>query len=303
MYNILVERKAYDELESSINALDKIYDNLSSDLQHLYMLSTGKFLYDNISHTEGINRLEKAYRLKDTPWINYRQGVAYFLNLEPLKGIIYLEKALKSYSMTGRYRNSLECHNFLGSCFESLKIYDRSEYHYQTVLNGSEYFSLNKNIFGAYTNLASLYQNLGRYKESITYCNLAMNQPALSIGEDPWLKAAWHTDEQPMLAACIYIEVLTKSDDVSNATEIFDKYLSPPYKNSIYYHYLHALYLSIFHFDEDIFYIELTKTILPFYKKIGYLNIFNKTQRLLIKYLEAKRRYKEANSIYKSLLG
>ncbi|MDF2597168.1 MAG: hypothetical protein K0R69_3509, partial [Clostridia bacterium] len=69
------------------------------------------------------------------------------------------------------------------------------------------------------------------------------------------------------------------------------------YENSLYYHYLHTLYLSIFKFDEDIFYVQVTKIALPFYKKIGLLNIYNKVQLLLIKYLESNRRYKEANSI------
>ncbi|MBL4935025.1 transcriptional regulator [Clostridium sp. YIM B02515] len=303
MYNILVDRKAYTELETSINKLDKIYYNLDIGLQYLFLLSTGKFLYDNLNHTEGINRLEKAYRMKDTPWINYRLGVAYLHSLEPLKAVIYLEKALNSYAMTGRYRNSLECHNFLGSCYESLKIYAKADYHFKTVLSGSEFFSLNKNIFGIYTSLASLYLNMNRYEESITFCKLAMNAPVLSTNTDPWQKSAWHANEEPMIAACIYIEVLIKLKEFLNSKEIFDRYLTSTYKNSLYYHYLHTLYLSIFQFDEDIFYVQVTKITLPFYKKIGFLNIYNKVQLLLIRYLESNRRYKEANSIYKSLFG
>lgn len=303
LYIILVDRKAYEELKSSISILDKIYENLDKNLQYLFMLSTGKFLYDNLNHSEGIIRLEKAYRLKDTPWANYRLGVAYFHNLEPLKAIIYLEKALNSYSMTGRYRNSLECHNFLGSCYESLKIYDKAEYHYKTVLSSSEFFSLNKNIFGAYTNLASLYCNIGRYEESITYCRLAMNPPISSTAADPWLKAAWHSSEHPMVAVCIYIEVLINLRDFSLCKEVFSKYLTPDNKSSLYYHYLHSLYLSVFHSDDEILYHEIIKVKLPYYKKIGFLYICNKLQLLLIKYLEKKRRYKEANGIYKNLLG
>jgi transcriptional regulator with XRE-family HTH domain len=278
MYNILVDRKTYTELETSINKLDKIYDNLDKDLQYLFMLSTGKFLYDNLNHTEGINRLENAYKLKDSPWINYRLGVAYLHNLEPLKAVIYLEKALNSYAMTGRYRNSLECHNFLGSCYESLKIYDKAEYHYKIVISGSEFFSLNKNIFGAYTNLASLYFNMNRYEESITFCKLAMKLPVSSTTADPWLKAAWNIDEQPILAACIYIEVLIQLKELSMCKQIFDQYLTSTYENSLYYPYLNTLYLSIFHFDKDMFYNQITKITLPFYKKIGYLHIYNKLQ-------------------------
>lgn len=301
MHNILVDRKAYTELENSIKKLDKIYDNLDKDLQYLFMLSTGKFLYDHLNHAEGINRLEKAYKLKDTPWINYRLGVAYLHNLEPFKAVIYLEKALNSYSLTGRYRNSLECHNFLGSCYESLKIYDKAEYHFKTVLGGSEFFSLNKNIFGIYTSLASLYLNMNKCEESLTFCKLAMKPPVPSTTTDPWQKAAWHSSEESMIAACIYIEVLIKLKEFLNSKEIFDQYLTSTYENSLYYHYLHTLYLSIFQFDEDIFYVKVTKITLPFYKKIGFLNIYKKVQLLLIKYLESNRRYKEANSIYKNL--
>jgi tetratricopeptide (TPR) repeat protein len=303
MYNILVERKPYDELKNSINAFDKIYDNLNKDLQHLYMLSTGKLIYDALSHAEGINRLEKALKLRDTPWINYRLGVAYCLNLEHLKSIVYLEKALNSYSMMGRYRNSLECHSFLGSSYAALKMYDQAESNFMAVLNGSDYFTLNKNIFSAYVDLARLYFNIGRYQDSVEYCQLAMNPPNSSAVDDPWLKAAWHTNEQAMIAACIYIEVQISLNNTSKCKEIFDKYLTHTYESSIYYGYLHSLYLSIYHFDEDIFYDEITNIILPHYKKIGYLSYYNKIQLLLIKHLEAKRRYKEANSIYKSLLG
>lgn len=303
MYKIMVERRVYSELESLIDKFDKIYDSLDKELQHLYFLITGKLFYDNLDHTEGIKRLEKAYKLKDTPWINYRLGVAYCLNYEHLKSIIYLEKALNSYLMAGRYRNSLECHSFLGSSYTFLKMYDRAELHFNSVFNGSDYFTLNKNIFGIYTSLASLYFSMGRYEESISYCCFAMNPPNSSVDDNRWLKAAWHAEEQPMHGACIYIEVCKSLNDITKCKEIFDRYLAPPYENSVYYHYLKALYLSIYHFDDDIFYNEITNIILPFYKEIGYLNIYNKIQLLLIKHLEAKRKYKEANKIYRSLLG
>lgn len=303
MYNILVERKDYRELENSIDILDKIYNSLNKELQYLYSLITGKFLYDNLNHTEGINRLEKAYKLKETPWINYRLGVAYALNYEHLKSIVYLEKALNSYLMAGRYRNSLECHSFLGSSYTFLKIYDRAEFHFNAVLNGSDYFTLNKNIFGVYTNLARLYFNKGRYEESISYCKLAMNPADSPETDSRWLKAAWNSSEEPMYAACIYVEVYKNLNDTVKCKEMFDKYLSYSYENSVYYKYLYSLYLSIFHFDEDIFYNEISNNILPFYKKIGYLYIFNRIQLLLIKHLESKRKYKEANNIYKNLLG
>jgi tetratricopeptide (TPR) repeat protein len=205
--------------------------------------------------------------------------------------------------MAGRYRNSLECHSFLGLSYTYLKMYDLAEYHFNAVFNGSEYFALNKNIFGIYTNLAVLYFNMGRYEESISYCKLAMNPPNSPDTDNRWLKSAWHAFEQPMYAACIYVEVHKCLNDVSKCKEIFDKYLTHSYQNSVYYHYLHSLYLSIFHFDDDAFYNEMTSVILPFYKNVGYLNIYNKVRLLLIKHLKAKRKYKEANKLYEDLLG
>ncbi|GEM_PF-1512315 len=302
MYKIMVERKNYNELESTIGIFDKIYNSLDKELQYIYLLITGKFLYDNLNHSEGVNRLEKAYCLKETPWINYRLGVAYCLNYEHLKSIVYLEKALSSYSMTGRYRNSLECHSFLGSSYTFLKMYSKAEFHLNSVINGSDYFTLNKNTFGVYTNLANLYFKMGRYEESISYCQLAMNPPKSTEADNQWLKAAWHSSEEPMLAACIYVEVHKKLNNALKCKEIFDKYLNSAYENSVYYHYLNSLYLSIFHFNDDMFYDEITNTILPFYKNIGYLSIYNKLQHMLIKHLESKRRYKEANSIYRNLV-
>jgi HTH-type transcriptional regulator, quorum sensing regulator NprR len=144
---------------------------------------------------------------------------------------------------------------------------------------------------------------MNKYEESILFCKLAMNPPVPSTIADPWQKSAWHANEEPMMAACIYIEVLIKMKGYLNSKEIFNRYLTSTYENSLYYHYLHTLYLSIFQFDEDIFYVHVTKITLPFYKRIGFLNIYNKVQLLLIKYLKLNRRYKETNSIYKSLLG
>lgn len=303
MYNILVERKSYKELESSINILDKVYSSLDQELQYLYMLITGRFLYEYISHTEGINRLEKAYKIKETPWINYRLGVAYCQNWQHLKSIVYLEKALNSYLLSGRYRNSLECHSFLGSSYIFLKMYEQAGFHLTSVLNGSDYFTLDKNIFSVYASLANLYFNMGKYDESIAYCKLAMNPLNSCENDKRWIKSAWHASEQPMLAACIYIEVHKKLNDVFKCKEVFDKFLTSTYKNSVYYNYLYCLYLSIFNFNEEIFNKEVTDIILPFYRKIGYLDIHYKITLLLIKYLESKRKYKDATNLYRELLS
>ncbi|MGH4126042.1 MAG: helix-turn-helix domain-containing protein [Clostridium sp.] len=302
MYNILVERKSYNELEAAINILDKVYSSLHPDLQYIYMLVTGRFLYEYISQTEGIRRLEKAYEIKETPWINYRLGVAYCLNWQHLKGIIYLEKALNSYSLSGRYRNTLQCQSFLGSSYIFLKMYKQAEFHLTSVANGSDYFTLDKNIFGVYTNLAKLYLDMGKYDKAIAYCQLAMNPLNSWETDKRWIKSAWHASEQPILGACIYIEIHKKLNDVFNYKEIFDEFLTDYYKNSVYYNYLYCLSLSVFNLNEDIFYNEVTNTILPFYRDNGYLDIHYKITLLLIKHLESKRKYKAANNLYRELL-
>jgi len=69
-----------------------------------------------------------------------------------------------------------------------------------------------------------------------------------------WIKSAWHAIEQPILGACIYIEVHKKLNDGFNYKEIFDKFLTNSNENSVYYNYLYCLSLSIYNFNEDIFY-------------------------------------------------
>ncbi|MBW9158574.1 helix-turn-helix domain-containing protein [Clostridium tagluense] len=303
MYNILVERKSYNELKVSINILDKVYSSLHQDLQYIYMLITGRFIYEYMNQTEGIRRLEKACEIKETPWINYRLGVAYCLNWQHLKGVIYLEKALNSYSLSGRYMNSLQCHSFLGSSYIFLKMYEQAEFHLTSVANGSDYFTIDKNIFTVYTNLAKLYLDMGKYDKCIEYCHLAMNPLNSWETDKRWIKSAWHASEQPILGACIYIEVHKKLNDGFNYKEIFDKFLTDAYKNSVYYNYLYCLYLSIFNFNEDIFYKEVTDIILPFYSYKGYWDIHYKITLLLIKHLESKRKYKDANNLYRELLS
>jgi hypothetical protein len=130
-----------------------------------------------------------------------------------------------------------------------------------------------------------------------------MNQKHSKDIENSWLKASWHYNEQPMLAACIYIEVQKKANTIPKCQEIFEKFLIQANQSSLYYKYLYSLYLSIYHFQEDKFYMELTSNLIPYYKGIGFLNIYNKLQYMLIEFLESKRRYKEANLLYKELLG
>lgn len=303
MYDALVERRSYEELSSSVDILDKIYNTFEDNLKHIYMLITGKLIYDRKDHIEGIRRLETAYKIKETQWINYRLGVAYCNNSDYLKGIIYLEKALNSYMLSGRYRNSIECHNFLGTCYTHLKLFEKAEFHFKAVFNGSDYFSIDKNVFGIYSSLAYLYSIMGRYEDSINYCKLAMYPPTSWLESSRWIKAAWYAKEQPINAACICVEVYKKLNDIAHCKEVFDSFLIDSNKNSKYFNYLYCLYLSVFHFKEDIFYKETTENILPYYRKIGNIAMCNAITLLLIKHLEIKRKYKEANRLYKELLS
>jgi tetratricopeptide (TPR) repeat protein len=307
MYNVLVERKTLSELQAVITALDKIYITLNEDLQYLYMLITGKLIYDFKDHSEGISRLLISCKIKDTPWINYRLGVEYGLNEERLKGIQHLQKALDIYQATGRYRNAINCYIFLGKFHMSLKDYEKAEQYFNSVLISLDYFNIPKNSLGIYNNLANLYYHKGEYEESIKFCRLAMEDCSEvqqnSSRKDRWINTSWHTPELPIIAACRYVEACIKLNKMSDCSEIFSKFLKEENKSSLYYKQLYCLYLSIFHFDEEIFYKEVTENILPYYKKIGYLNIYRDIQLKLIEYLEKKRRYKEANLIYKELLA
>lgn len=305
MYNILVERNTYNDLKQELRALDKIYSSLSEELQYLYMLITGKLIYDFKNHDEGIERLTTAHRLKETPWTNYRLGVAYCHNNEHIKATYYLEKALESYERNGRYYNALWCHNFLGICYTSLKIYEKAEKHFKTVLIGSDYFSMNKNLWSIYNNLSNLYFCKEEYDESMKWSSLTMQNSSTvsSSSEDTrWLKAAWHINDEPILGACNYIDACIKLNRLDECKEIFDKYLYEEYESSRYYNHLFFLYLKVYHFEEEIFYKDVTEKILPYYQSIGYLNIHKKIKITLIEYLEKKRKYKEATKIYKELL-
>lgn len=306
MYKILVERKSYDDLCQDIIAIDKIYTSLNEELKYMYMLITGKLIYDFKNHGEGIERLETSFKLKETQWINYRLGVAYYHNLEPLKGILHLEKALDIYMKIGRYRNALECHSFLGMSYTELKIYDKAEHHFKAVLTGSDYFSMDKNIFGVYTNLSHLYFCMKDYDESMKWSKLAMemnnDQKLCNDKSLKWYKSAWHINESPMIGAYLYVEACIKLNKLDDCENIFNKYLNKENEESTYYYFLYCLYLSIYDFTEEKFYKEITEKILPYYKNIGYLNIYKKVQLLLIEYLEKNRKYKEATHIYKESL-
>lgn len=285
MYNTFVEHVSYKDLKQDIIALDKIYSSLSQELQYLYLFITGRIIYKYDNHNSGIERLTNACKLKETPWINYNLGFSYCFNNEHLKGVYYLEKALESYERSGRYINALWCHNYLGICYTELKIYEKAEKHFKAALTGAEHFNINK-IFGhLYVNLSYLYFCREMYEESIA-----------------WTKKALKTDSDPLLSASNYVEACIKLKRIEECKEIFNKYLTKEYEGSIYYNLLRFFNLCIFNFEESVFYEEVTKNILPYYESINYFNLCKPIKLKLIEYLEKKRKYKEANKIYKEFV-
>jgi tetratricopeptide (TPR) repeat protein len=280
-----LEKKSFEDLKQDIITLDKIYLSLSEELKYLYMFMSGRLIFKVKDHAEGLQRLLAAYEIKDTPWVNFHLGFSYCFDDKPLKGVYYLEKSLESYERSGRYVNALWCHNYLGICYNFLGIYDKAEKHFKAALTGAEYFNIDNILWDVYTNLSDLYFNLQDYDESILWSKKAMQTP-----NDPVLPISNYA------AACIHL------NNIKECEKIFFKYLTEEYKESKYYNWLYYLYLSVFHADEEIFYEEVTQRILPFYENINYIAFCKPIKIMLINYLEKRRRYKEANKIYKELL-
>lgn len=285
MYNAFVEEMSLDALEKDIQTLDKIYHSLNIELQYLFMFISGKVLYLCKGHTYGIERLENARRLKETPWLNYYLGYAYCFNNEYLKATYHLEKALESYEQSGRYINAIWCRNYLGVCCSCLKLFDKAEDHYNAALTGAEHFKMDDIYWHLYNNLSHLYNSKEDY-----------------LGSIKWLELALQKEGDHVLPIVNYIEACLKLNWVDRYKEMFDKYLKEPYRGSKYYNYLYFLYLSVFHFEEDLFYREVTEKILPFYEQKDNMQICTAVNLKLIEHLETRRKYKEANKIYKSLM-
>jgi HTH-type transcriptional regulator, quorum sensing regulator NprR len=286
LYYAFVEGLSYDELKHDLQALDKIYSSLTKELQYLYMLVSGRLIYKFTDHTEGIKRLKTAHDIKETPWINYLLGFAHCFNTEALKGTYYLEKSLDSYERNGQYVNAVWCHNYLGICHVFLKIYDKAEMHFRAALTAAEYFNMDEFFWHIYTNLSDLYYCVEDYEESIKWSSLCMQ-----------------TSEDPILPVFNYIEACVKLGRVDEYKLAFDNYLVEMYQASRYYNLLYFSYLSLFHFKEDLFYTEVTEKILPYYENINYMDICRQIKLKLIEHLEDKRKYKEANKLYRGLLG
>jgi HTH-type transcriptional regulator, quorum sensing regulator NprR len=285
MYKTFVEELNYDSLETDIHNLDKIYSTLKKDLQHLYLFTSGKIIYQFKNHNEGIKRLEAAQKIKETPWTNYYLGYSCCFHNEYLKAVYLLEKSLESYEKSSRYINAIWCHNYLGICYSALNIYEKAHEHFKAALTGAEHFNIEKIYWHLYTNLSNLYLITENYKECIEVLELALR-----------------TDGDPVVPAANYIEVCAKTNNLEKCKEIFNIYLTEEHKDSKYYYYLYFLYLGIFKFNDEIFYKDVTEKILPFYENMNYIEICRAVKVKLIEYLENKRKYKDANKIYKELI-
>lgn len=285
LYKAFIEELNYSSLEADIQNLDKIYSVLSKELQHLYLFISGKVIYQFKNHDEGIKSLEEAQKIKETPWINYYLGFSCCFNNEYLKAAYLLEKSLESYDKSGRYINAIWCHNYLGICYSALNIYEKAYEHFKAALTGAEHFNIENIYWHLYTNLSTLYFKMENFEECMEVLKLALK-----------------TNGDPVLPVANYIEVCTKVNDLENCRKMFNIYLKDEYKNSKYYYYLYFLYLSIFQFHEEIFYLDVTNKILPYYDKINHIEIRKTIKIRLIEYLENKRKYKDANKIYKELI-
>ena len=289
-YLFFVKKLTYHELKEDIEILDKTLTFDDNNLKYTYLLTSGRCIYKHHSHDEGIERLLQAQKLIDTPWINYHLGFSYCFNNKPLKGTYYLSKALESYEKSGKYLNAVLCHNTLSVCYSYLSMYDESLVHSEAALNGAKFFDMDDVISSVYIDLSDIFFNKKDYKKSIEYSILAMDLCDNSL------------PEFSLLAACNYIDAIVAIGDLDLLKPIFHKYLNDNFKSSRYYKLLYYKYLKCYHFQEDIFYEEIINNILPFYKKINYIELYTEIELSLIKHLESKRKYKKANLIYKDLL-
>ncbi|SHJ59429.1 hypothetical protein SAMN02745248_00502 [Hathewaya proteolytica DSM 3090] len=289
-YLFFVKKEKYDTLKDYIKILDKALVNSEATLKYTYLLTTGRCIFRDKDHGEGLARLLQAKEIMDTPWVNYMLGFSYCFNNEPLKATYFLNNALDSYEKNGHYMNAVKCHDSLAVCYGYLNIYEKSKFHLSAALNGATYFDMKSTLCGIYINLSDAYMCTKEYEKSMEYSRLAIKMCEL------------YNEIFTLLAVSNYIEAALKSNIYDDIDKFFKKYLCTDYEDSIYYKYLYYLYLSYHHFSEEIFYTTITKDILPFYKKINYIEFYSSIQLKLIEHLELKRKYKEANIMYKDLL-
>lgn len=245
-------------------------NHTEDNIKHLYFLTTGRCVFKYKNHEEGINRLLKAKYIKNTPWINYHLGFSYCFNGEPLRGTYYLNNALESYEKSGKYLNAVWCHNYLAVCYSYLHIYDNSKLHLEAALNGAKYFDMNSTLYQIYINLSDVYFSTKEFTKFIEFSHMAMEL------------CDKYSVEYSLLAASNYVEAAIALGNTTVISPILEKYLVPYYKDTKYYNFLYFQYLSIYHFDEDIFYEKVVKEILLYYKKINYIELYSQIELRLI---------------------
>lgn len=285
MYKTFVDDTDYDYLKEDISILDKIYNSLNDELKSLYLFVSGDILIRHHDNESGIERQTRALNIKNTSWNNFALGKAFCFTNDPGKGTYYLEKALASYENSGRYLNAIWCHNYLGICFSYLKIYESAEKHFEAALMSAKHFDMDKLLWHLYTNISDSYLTKGNYEESIK-----------------WSKLAIEINYNNILPVYNYVSACIKANKINECNIIFNEYLTDKYKSSKYYSSIYFLYLVVHNFNDDFFYDEVKNKILPYYEKVRKNDICKDIKLKLIEYLENKRRYKEANKLYKELI-
>jgi tetratricopeptide (TPR) repeat protein len=285
MYKFFTEDFSYDNLKEDINLLDKVSNSLNDNLKYLYLFVSGNIMYRHHLNEQGINRLMEAMTRKDTSWINFTLGRALCFNNDPAKGSYYLEKALDNYEKSGRYLNAVWCHNYLGVCYSYLRIFDVSLKHFNAALMSAKHFDMDKLFYVLYNNLSHLYLNKGDYEESIH-----------------WSSKAMETNNMEVLAAYNYVSACLKLNKRELCTDIFKTYLGDQFKTNEYYNAIYFQYLVTNYFQDEFFYHEVKFKILPYFENIKRGDICRDIKLKLIEYLESRRRYKDANKLYKELI-
>lgn len=284
-YDFFVLKQEYHQLEAEIRAIDKIYSSLNMELKHHFMFVSGRIYYKYKSHEEGINRLEESGRIKSTPIGNYYLGFAYSFDDQPIKGVYFLEKALKSYTEAGRFSNALWCNNNLGICYVHLKMYNRAKDYYEAALNGATYFGLDKILGHVHVNLSDVYLKMGDYKNAMV-----------------WAEKSIETSKDPILPVVNCVDIYSRLGLKQKIKDMFDTYLVEEHKPSRYFKLLEFHFLRIYHKDQDIFQERVVKDILPYYRQINYIALCDEIRYELVGYYEKNRKYKEANKLYKEIL-
>lgn len=284
-YEFLVAKLGFETLKDEFALIDQVKESLEDELRHYYLFLTGKAYYKFVDHKEGILRLQESLAIKDTPQTNYHLGFSYSFDDQPMRGKFYLEKALDSYTKSGRYINALWCHNNIGICYAHLGMFDDAIKSFEAALNGGTYFEDNLILDHVNINMADAYLKQGKFKESLI-----------------WTKKSLNSSYDLVLSAVNLVEAYRGLGDQEALDQVFTTYRVEDNKNSKYYPLLEFYYLLTYCIEEDYFEERVLKEILPFYKSMNYINLCDYIRKGLISYYEKKRRYKDANKLYRELL-